>query len=227
MLALIRSTVRQHAGDILVNQDPYDLYAVQDALLLNTADDLMPEGFPDLRIALTDARVVLDETAQAALADHDEAQRRQWQRANALRAQTIALKDLLVEPGLGLAWMAKTQPDSAVNRKQEIIDFLDHIAKEAGPVAEGDTLVEPLVELFREFVAPLTDPTQRQLVLKTLPAFFEYYGQYELAQKAEQSAAVIQATVTTTALDSDILSERAEEAEVDDHHHETTSPRRR
>jgi hypothetical protein len=117
LLALIRSTVRQHAGDILVNQDPYDLYAAQDALLLNTPDDLMPEGFPDLRIALTDARVVLNKTAQA-LADHDEEQRRQWQRANALRAQTVALKDLLVEPGLGLAWMAKTQPDSVVNRKQ-------------------------------------------------------------------------------------------------------------
>jgi hypothetical protein len=39
--------------------------------------------------------------------------------------------------------------------------------------------------LFREFIAPLETPAQRQLVLGILPQFFAYYNRKDLAQQAE------------------------------------------
>jgi hypothetical protein len=188
--ALIRSEVRKHVGDVVATQDPNDLAAVNDAVLIGTWDPITPKQHPCLTIHVTDVRLAYDSSAPTALADHDETRRRRWERTEALREQTEAVRDLLQQRGTGLAWLLRYHPQlvidlhSADANSSRVVALLDRIANESRPTAE-DTMSEPLVNLFREFIAPLKKPAQRQLVLGILPQFFTYYNRKDLAQQAE------------------------------------------
>jgi hypothetical protein len=108
--ALVRSGVRKHVGDVVATQDPNDLVAVNDAVLIGTWDPITLEKHPCLTIHVTDVRLTYDSSAHTALADHDEARRRTWERTEALREQTKALQDLLQQRGTGLAWLLRYHP---------------------------------------------------------------------------------------------------------------------
>lgn len=191
--ALVRSIVREHVSSIVVTQAPDDLAAGADAVLINTQEPITRKEHPCLDIRVNDVRLTLDNDAHAALADYDEARRRIWERSEALREQTKALQAVLKHRGTGLAWLLRYHPQLVINPQSadsdptRVVALLDRIANESQQLAE-DTVVEPLVDLFRKFIAPLDDPAQRELVLRMLPPFFNHYGRNKLAREAEALA---------------------------------------
>lgn len=186
--------MRDDVGNVLATQPPYDLAAATDAVLIHTREPISSKQHRCLRIHVATVRLTLNHNAHAALADHGEARRHAWQRVEALNEQTISLQGLLSRRGTGLAWLLRHYPQLAIDPQatgdntDRVIALLDRIKNESQQPAE-DPIVEPLVELFRDFIAPLTDPTQRQLVLRMLPQFFALYNRHDLAQQAEARAA--------------------------------------
>lgn len=190
VLALVRSTVRHRAGEVLRKEDPYDVGAAQDALLLKLPNVLTPKKFPDLKISFKSVQIGLEERSKPALESYDQARQWEVQHVNAVHARADAITKVLAKRGTGLSWMLNKQSELTSDKIEEIVSAWERIPEVREQDADSDPIVDPLVDLFREFIEPMADPAQRQLVLKTLPSFFKYYGQYDLAVKAERSAGI-------------------------------------
>ncbi|WP_116200995.1 hypothetical protein [Amycolatopsis circi] len=187
---LVRAIVRKDVEAALGKESPHDLGAAADAVWLHTGGGFNSQQH-GLTIKLEAVQIRLDEEARRALADHEEASRLAWQRAENLTMQTKSLRDLLKSQDTGLAWLLRQHGQIVLTNSidaDRLITILNNIAAVRPVPSVGKTLVDQLVDLMRQFVAPITEPAQKQLFLQMLPFFFTHYGRDDLAQQAEELA---------------------------------------
>ncbi|MFC9250395.1 hypothetical protein [Amycolatopsis thailandensis] len=187
---LVRAVVRKDVKAALEEKSPHDLDAAADAVRLHTRDGFNSEQHC-LTVELEDVQITLDEEARRALADHEEASRLAWQRAESLTLQTKSLRDLLGRQDTGLAWLLRHHGQTVLTNSidaDHLITILNKIAAVRPEPSTGDTIIDQLIDLVRQFVATITEPAQKEMFLQMLPFFFTHYGRADLAQQAKELA---------------------------------------
>lgn len=182
-VAWARRAVREKASRIAARQHPSDPDAAADAVLTELPRPVVMDGDVRTEVTVHQAVFTLDDTARAGLVDYDMTQLHAQQRRDMLDIQTRALRDVLAHDGLARAWLIQHAPE--LLDKDTITGTNGALAaiNSAGPPPETTRWQDPLVDILRDLVGPLRNPTDRAVLLARVEHILEHLDRADLASR--------------------------------------------